>query len=153
VAAVSEQLDTRRKARRAPPPPERSVHIALARTLDIALSSDFLWFHPANGEKRELKTAQLLVALGVKPGVSDFILAGGPGGQLHALELKRRGLKPSPSQRAFLERVRAVGGKAAYADNFDDALRILKEWGAVRVTLPSLPPEKRLVGYAGKEGS
>ena len=126
------------------------MHIALARLLDISLSGSFLWFHVPNGERRELKTAQLLVAMGVKPGVSDFILAG-PGGQLHALELKRRGLKPTPTQRAFLRRVQAIGGNAAWADNFDDAVRILKDWGAVRVSLPGMPGERRLVPYAGKE--
>lgn len=140
-----------RRVRRPPPPPERDVHIALARLLDVSLRGGWLWFHPANGEKRELKTAQLLVAMGVKPGVSDFILVAPPDGQLHALELKRRGLKPSPAQRAFLERVRAAGGRSDWADNFDDALRILVGWDAVRVRLDALPPEKRLVPYAGKE--
>lgn len=139
-----------KRVRRPPAPPERAVHIALARLLDISLSGGWLWFHPANGEKRELKTAQLLVALGVKSGVSDFILVG-PGGLFHALELKRRGLKPTPAQRAFLERVRAIGGVSDWTDNFDGAVRILKDWGAVRVVLPGLPEERRLVPYAGKE--
>jgi hypothetical protein len=73
--------------------------------------------------------------MGELPGVSDFILIAPPAGRIHALELKRRGVKPSEDQMAFLNAVGDAGGAVAWVDSYDDALITLKEWGAVRVTL------------------
>jgi len=141
----------RQRGRRAPPAPERATHIALADLLRVGLKHDeWLWFHPANGELRDKNTAALLQRMGVTPGVSDFIFCG-PYGRFYALELKRRGKRPTPSQMSFLARVRALGGVSAWADSFDGAVEILKGWEAIRVTLPGLPAERRLVPYAGKE--
>jgi hypothetical protein len=53
------------------------------------------------------------------------------GARLHALELKRRGNKPTEEQKAFLAAVQAAGGEAAWCDSFDDAITILKAWGAL----------------------
>lgn len=145
-------LFTRRKARRAPPALERATHIALADTLRVSLKPGWLWFHPANGELRDQQTANLLKRMGVTPGVSDFILAAPEGAMLHALELKRRGKKPTDAQRAFLAAVRAAGGLSAWADTYEAALAILIRWGAVRISIHNQPPgHKPLIPYAGQE--
>ena len=132
VKAGQIDLFTRRVRKLALPDPlERQVHIAVADHLRWGLKPDWLWFHPANGELRADNTGALLQRMGVKPGVSDLILAGPPMGRLHALELKRKGRKPSDEQRAFLEAVLDVGGLARWADNYDLAIAILREWGAL----------------------
>ena len=43
--------------------------------------------------------------------------------QLHALELKRKGMKPSEEQLLWMESVRALGGEAEWADLVELALR------------------------------
>lgn len=110
---------------------EREVHIAVADTLRWGLKPDWVWFHPANGELRSDATGALLQRMGVRPGTSDLVLCGPPMGRMHALELKRKGKKPTPEQRAFLQQVLDAGGFARWADNYDLAIAILTEWGAL----------------------
>lgn len=132
------QLDmfTKRRAKRPPPALEFPVHAALADTLRVGLTPGWVWWHTPNGGYALGKaTAGQLKRMGVRAGVSDFILIAPALGRVHALELKRMGLRPSEAQIAFLGAVRAAGGYAEWADNFDDAIRILKDWGAVRVRL------------------
>lgn len=145
-------LFTRRKARRAPPALERETHIALADTLRVSLKPGWLWFHVPNGELRETKTASLLKRMGVTPGVADFLLVAPEGAMLHALEIKRRGKKPTEAQSRFLAAVRAAGGMAAWVGSYEAALDILIAWNAVRISIRNRPPgRKPLVPYAGQE--
>jgi hypothetical protein len=129
------QLDmfTRRPRRRAPPALERATHIALADAIRLSLAPKWVAFHVPNGELREVKTAQLLKRMLVLPGVSDFLFIAPALGRVHALELKRRGRTPNEAQRRFLDAVRAAGGIAEWADSFEGAIAILRQWGAVRV--------------------
>jgi hypothetical protein len=124
-------LFTKRAAKKPPPAIERRTHIAIADTLRVGLASGWLWFHPANGELRQLRTAELLKRMGVRPGVSDFILVGPPQGRVHALEVKRKGNRPTEAQIAFLEAVRAAGGLSDWVDTFEAAIGLLREWGAL----------------------
>src|SRR4249919_1526596 len=109
---MAEQLDllTGRKARKLPAALEFEVHCMVADLLanKRCLVPGWLWWHTPNGEARTPATAGRLKRMGVKPGVSDFLLLS-PDGMLHALELKRRGEKPSDEQRAFLEAVALTG--------------------------------------------
>jgi hypothetical protein len=151
---VPGQLDLfkgkRQRGTKAPPALERATHIALADAIRISISPGWLWFHVPNGELRETQTANLLKRMGVSPGVSDFIFIAPALGRVHALELKRRGRTPTETQRAFLSGVRAAGGIADWCDNFEDAIRILKGWGAVRDKL-HVQGMRELVPYAGKD--
>jgi hypothetical protein len=127
------QLDlypTRR--RRMPPAFEFEVHCMVADFLRKRLVPGWLWWHTPNGEARSKATAGRLKRMGVLPGVSDFLLLS-PDGQLYALELKRQGEKPTNDQRVFLEAVEAAGGTSGWIDSFNDAVKVLKAWGAVRV--------------------
>jgi hypothetical protein len=126
-------LFTRRKARKLPPAKEFEVHCTIADALGLWLAPGWIWFHPANGELRSKATAGRLKRMGVKAGVSDFILVGPPFGTLHALELKRQGDRPEDHQLAFLEAVTLCGGRSAWVDTYEQAIAVLKDWGAVRV--------------------
>jgi hypothetical protein len=121
-----------RRIRKPPPVPERATHIALADTLKWSLMPGWVWFHPPNGEKRDKSTADLLKRMGVKPGVSDFCFIAPPVGRFHALELKRKGAKPTDAQYDFMMAVAAAGGTAEWVDNYEDAVDVLRDWGAVR---------------------
>jgi hypothetical protein len=123
-----------KRMRRLPPAPEFKVHCMVADVLRLSIAPGWLWWHTPNGEARSKATAGRLKRMGVKPGVSDFLLLS-PEGQLHALELKRKGDKPRDDQRAFLETVEAAGGRSRWVDSFNDAVTVLIGWGAVRVSL------------------
>jgi len=117
----------------------------VADALRMSASRHWVWWHTPNGGERPAfvnkkgKRVSIeggrLERMGLLPGVSDILLIGPPGARLHALELKRRGMKPDDDQMAFLEAVRAAGGQAAWADTFDQAIEILRTWGAVRARL------------------
>ena len=117
-----------------PPPMEFEVHCQIADLLAVAISPGWSWFHVPNGEKRDKATAARLKRMGVKPGISDFLLIAPEGARLHALELKRQGKKPTDEQYVFMDAVFMAGGQSTWVDNFDDALIELKRWGAIRVT-------------------
>ena len=129
-------LFTRRRARKPPPAKEFVVHAMVADTLKLSITPGWLFWHtPNGGYALGPAVAGQLKRMGVLAGVSDFLLVAPPAGRLHALELKRRGVKPSAAQIAFLEAVRGAGGLSDWADDFEQAIAILKRWGAVRVTL------------------
>ena len=123
---------TRASAREALPERELSHHIAVADVLRRFARDDVIWFHPANGEHRDKRTAAKLRAMGVQPGAPDFVIV--IGGRVHLLEMKRPGgEKPSKAQRDFLFRAVAAGCETAVAFGIDAALDRLNLWGALRV--------------------
>lgn len=111
------------------------MHCAVADTLRIGLTKGWVWFHPANGELRSDATGARLKRMGVKPGVSDIVLAGPPHGTMHVLELKARGQKPTEAQADFLAAVDVLGGRAEWTDSYETAIQILQAWGALRLRL------------------
>jgi hypothetical protein len=145
--AAQLSLFTKRKAARPQPAPEFATHCMVADLLrnPRCLAPNWLWFHVPNGGERPAfvnkngKRVSIeggrLQRMGVKPGVSDFILVAPNGGRIHALELKARGEKPSEAQMQFMAAVEAAGGEVAWADSFNAAVTILKDWGAVKVRL------------------
>jgi len=121
-----------KRVRKAPDALERELHIAVMDTLKKGgLNPGWVVLHPANGELRNDNTGALLKRMGVLPGASDLIFCAPPYGRFHALELKRRGKKPTEDQYAFLLKVEAAGGLTGWADSYDKAIEILREWGAI----------------------
>jgi hypothetical protein len=116
------------------PPSENLLHCQLADLLRVAAVPGWLWWHTPNGELRNKATAGRLKRMGVKPGVSDFLLLS-PVGDLHALELKAKGKRPTDAQRDFLRSVIDAGGRGAWCDRFEDAVMFLKNWGAIKGVL------------------
>jgi hypothetical protein len=131
MTAVQYSFFAQRKPARPPPPIERRTHIAVADLLRVAVTPGWLWLHVPNGELRSENTGALLKRMGAKAGVSDFLLIAPPRACVHCLELKRKGLKPTPQQLEFLAQVKAAGGRAGWADSYEDAVRLLRRWGAL----------------------
>lgn len=123
----------RQRGKRPPPALEFATHCAIADLLRVAIAPGWLWYHPGNGENRDAITGARLQRMGLRPGVSDFIFIAPPSGRTFALELKRRGQKPTEAQARFLAAVRDAGGLAEWVDSFDAAVAVLERWGAVRV--------------------
>jgi len=132
VMAKVGQIDLfTRRIRKAPAPVERKVHIAIADTLRVGCAPGWLWTHFPAGELRTKATGELLKRMGLKTGWSDFLLLD-PAGRFHALELKRKGKKPTDEQQEFLAELgmRSLC-HAAWVDNYDDAITVLRQWGAL----------------------
>lgn len=125
----------RQRGKLPPPALEYATHCAVADTLRASITRGWVFLHVGNGEARDAITGARLKRMGVLPGVSDFLLIGPPAGRVRALELKRRGEKPTPAQFKFMDDVRLAGGDAEWVDSFDAAVAVLRRWGAVRIHL------------------
>lgn len=87
-------------------------------------------FHPKNGGIHQRgRHRGINAGLGVLSGVSDVIVIKPPHATVYALELKKRGGKPSDEQTAFIKAVEKAGGKAHWVDTLDDALAWLEVHG------------------------
>lgn len=75
-------------------------------------------YHSTVGVAREGKYVP--IKTGTK-GTAD-ILACSPDGRFWAIEVKRKGNKPTPEQLAFIERIRSCGGVAFVAFSVDDVV-------------------------------
>jgi hypothetical protein len=82
------------------------------------------------GEYRAPATAARLKRMGTTSGWPDFILLG-PSGLAHFLEIKRRSGRLSEEQQAFSAWCVAHGIPFAIVRSFDEALRVLRAWGAI----------------------
>lgn len=134
LAQIARDVRSRTRARACEARPERELshHIAVADVLRRFARDDVIWFHPANGERRDKRTAAKLRAMGVQPGAPDFVIV--IAGKVHLLEMKRPGGKrPRGAQRDFLFRAVAAGCETAVAFGIDAALDRLNLWGALRV--------------------
>jgi DNA topoisomerase IB len=137
VEQQKDLLTNRWRKVRAPDPLEVQVQIALIQHLHWRARRGVVYFHCPNGELRDKKSAAKLRAMGVLPGVSDLVFVWiDDEGQLHNLylELKARGRKPTPEQVAFADAIRDAGAEYDFADNLDDALRLLDARGLLRST-------------------
>jgi hypothetical protein len=86
-----------------------------------------LYWHSANGGKRQISEAAKLKRMGVVPGIPDlFILRAG---DLYALELKTEVGKLSDDQKHMLAELAKAGAITATAYGLDHALALLEQWG------------------------
>jgi hypothetical protein len=120
-----------RPLRRAPPAPEFNLQCLVADILRRWHTPGWRFTHIASGELRSKATAARLKRMGVIPGWPDFILLS-PDALAHFLELKRRGRKLADDQEDFADYCAERGYPFEWTDNFNQALAILKRWGAVR---------------------
>jgi hypothetical protein len=120
-----------RRQRKAPLPIERKIHIAVADLLRLqAHRKGWWWSHIPSGEHRTERTGALLLRMGLKRGMADFLLIA-PDGTHHWLELKRGNAPLTEAQERFAEMLRSRGVPHAIARSFDEAVRQLKTWGAL----------------------
>ncbi len=89
--------------------------------------------HP-HGELRPGRTGAILAGMGVRAGVPDFTLILPSSGKAAFLELKSRKGRLSPAQREFREACMAAGALWAMARTTDEAIEVLRSWGAVRIS-------------------
>lgn len=110
------------------------LHIQIAGFLCDHCLPYWAWWHTPNGGLMSPATGAKLKAMGVKAGVPDLLLIA-PDNKIHFLEIKKLGGKLSPDQEEFrLECIRR-GRPHAVVETLDQALAVLDDWGAIRVTL------------------
>ncbi len=114
----------------APELTEADIHAAVVDALRRLARPGVVWWHTPNGERRDARDGAKLARFGVRAGMPDlFVLIAG---RLHGLELKRRGGRLSATQRGMHTALTAAGAIIATAATVDDALSILRRWGAIR---------------------
>jgi hypothetical protein len=117
-----------------PKPLEFAVHCALADMLRRWATPNWIWTHVPLGERRDSVTGARLKRMGTQPGWPDFILLAprqhhSP--RPHFLELKRRGSALTEHQAAFALWCKLNDCPHAVAHSYDEAVAILKDWGAL----------------------
>jgi hypothetical protein len=118
---------------------EAEIHMAIADLLTKAASPGVSWFHPANGELRNIRTAVKLKRMGVRAGVPDICLI--INGVMHGLELKTAKGRTSPAQQAMHAEMRQAGVIIEIAHGIQAAVDVLRRWGAIRLaSSPSSAP-------------
>jgi hypothetical protein len=114
--------------------PEQILHKAVAANIRKRGVPGLVWFHVPNqgrtGGRKGAVQGAILKSLGLRAGVSDFILL--HDAKFFALELKPEGERPTETQIQFLQDVNSAGGFAACGVGLDRALACLEEWGLVR---------------------
>jgi hypothetical protein len=80
-------------------------------------AKDGTWWRQNSG-RTQTATGRLVQL--APAGTADVIGILGPGGRFCGLEAKRPGNKPTPIQREWAERVRALGGFAAVFTSLDE---------------------------------
>lgn len=116
-------------------PKEWQTHIAIADALRIAAVADWMWTHFPAGEQRDDATGEKLRRMGLKRGWGDFLLIS-PSGQHHWLELKRgQSGRLNSDQVAFMLACQQRGVPHAVVRSFDEAIRQLTAWGAIRLSV------------------
>src|SRR5580704_16149116 len=121
LLAIAKGIRARPRKANAPRPKEIEVHMAVADVLRRFARSDWRWSHFPSGEHRDVRTGAKLRAMGVQRGWPDFVCFS-PAGQLHALELKRRGETLSEDQLAFETWCVAHGVPHSVARTSDEAM-------------------------------
>lgn len=103
-----------------------------------ARKNNFVFFSVPNeavlltaGQSRKDKFAIInhLKSLGMLSGVSDIIIL--KDSKAYCLECKSINGKLTKNQRIFRDNVIRTNCKYAYTDNYDNAMKILKEWGII----------------------
>lgn len=100
---------------------ESKLQIQCIRWFDLQYPNlKQLLFAIPNGGNRNIITAKIMKAEGVRAGVSDlFLSVASQGFNGLYIEMKYGKNKATPEQRTFIEAVRAHGYKAEIIDSFD----------------------------------
>ena len=113
-------------------PTEREECVAFWGYCQRVLKLGFSIFHVPNEGIRETWYTKALIAIGLTPGVLDYVILI-PNAKYHALliDMKRsneRHKKKNANQEAFIENALKQGYYACYAYGFDDALKIYTDY-------------------------
>lgn len=108
---------------------EEIIHRAVAEHLRDFGVPGLVSFHVPNNP-RSARDGARLQAMGLRKGVSDFILL--YEGEAYALELKAEKGRLSTAQKDFLSDFTNAGGVTAVAYGLANAIRQLESWNLVR---------------------
>ena len=124
----------RRQKPEAPPiASEFRLACAFADTLRRCARKDWIWTHVGHGENREAITGARLRRMGQAKGWPDYLFVS-PEGQLHCLELKRRGTgRLTDEQAQFRDWCLKHGVPWQMADTYDVAIATVSKWGILRM--------------------
>lgn len=111
--------------------PEHKLQVALMDYLTLALRPELEARAVPNGEKRHISVASRLKAEGVRRGTPDIFVCL-PAGRVAWLEMKAAKGSLSPDQKAFREKVTALGHPYGVAKTIDEALAFLTEIDALK---------------------
>jgi len=115
-----------------PPAPEFRIQCMIADTLRNFGHPDWQCNHFPAGELRSASTGARLKRMGLRPGWPDFICIS-PAGMPHFLEVKRKGGRMTPAQKAFAEWcVSRPLVCHAVVYSYREAREVLLAWGALR---------------------
>jgi hypothetical protein len=119
---------------RGPPREQREfrMQVALVDLLDHGgLAQGWDYFAIPNGEFRTEQTGARVKRMGAKAGVPDLQFLS-PRGVAYFLELKWGRQPLTGAQKAFMDRNGPKGFPCAVARSFNEAVAILRDWGACR---------------------
>lgn len=114
---------------------EANFQKTLARYLD---SIGLDWFHPANGELRDKRTAAKLKSMGVKSGVPDVIIitpilyGGVVSYRGMVIELKVGKNKITESQSLWIQKFVNNGWKHLITHSLDEAIETINEYYLIK---------------------
>jgi hypothetical protein len=114
---------------------EASLHSSVVSALQRLKRPGVMFWHAANGEKRDVRTAGKLRCMGVLPGVSDLTVSL-PDGGFGFLEPKWDRNRLTPEQGDFLAAMAERGHLTGVAYTLDAALALLAPCGALRNAKP-----------------
>jgi hypothetical protein len=113
--------------------PEWQIHFAICDYLEIAAHPDLIWFHPANGEKRNIITARRLKRMGVKAGIPDLVFVLPYRDPIVAfMEIKSSSGVLTSEQRFFRQWCILRGVRHEIVRNVEEASEVLRSWGALK---------------------
>lgn len=112
-------------------PSEHKLQVALIDYLAFALRPELECRAIPNGEKRHIRVASRLKDEGVRRGTPDIFICL-PGGRIAWLEMKAKAGTLSLDQKAFRDKVLALGHFHGVARSIDEALAHLTAWDALK---------------------
>lgn len=117
--------------------PEQHLHYAVADLLRDHAARGVVWFHVYQNSL-SVRHGAKMKRLGVRAGVADFVVLlpapeyGGVNPIIAFLELKSETGKLSDVQKAFRDDVDRIGCFYRTAHTYDDAVKCLSQWGALK---------------------
>lgn len=115
---------------------EHRLQCSIVQILYLTARKDVEWFAVPNGSYRSKRTAARLKAEGVRAGQPDLVFI--INGFTHGLELKVGKGRQSEAQRATELRWSKAQARYAVARGFDEAMAVLRKWGALSGQRPSM---------------
>ena len=110
---------------------EHKLQVVLFQYLALNANRNVYYFAIPNAGKRSLPAGARMKKEGLTPGLADICLMFSEG-RVAWLELKTLRGKQTPAQKNFEEVCDVLGHRYGLAHSLDEAIDILKRWGALK---------------------